>query len=31
MSEDLQRDFTKDETWRVWRIVSEFVEGIEEL
>lgn len=31
MSEDLQRDFTKDETWRVFRIVSEFVEGMEEL
>lgn len=31
MSEDLQRDFTKDETWRVFRIISEFVEGIEEL
>ncbi|RKY29409.1 MAG: TIGR00730 family Rossman fold protein [Planctomycetota bacterium] len=31
MPEDFQRDFTKDETWRVFRIVSEFVEGIEEL
>jgi len=31
MSEDLQRDFTKDETWRVFRIVAEFVESTEEL
>jgi len=31
MSEDLSCNFLKDETWRVFRIISEFVEGIEEL
>lgn len=32
MSEDLQkRDFTQDETWRVFRIVAEFVDATEEL
>ncbi len=31
MSEDLSCGFRQDETWRVFRIISEFVEGLEEL